>query len=144
MNDTTPQPSAAEASRPATGWVYLEGLAVYLGFRLLDLGEQILTGLTAPFRWSGRLIQTGWLRLKPWLTRQKRRLVWSLVALLLLSLLAGVSVALYLRREASLALVARLNELVVRAWRRSEPVVVVATAGAPAVPTPVPDGVGLR
>jgi hypothetical protein len=32
------------------------------------------------------LIQTGWLRLQPWLARQQRRLVWSLVALLLLSL----------------------------------------------------------
>jgi hypothetical protein len=143
MNDTIPQPSADEASRPATGWVYLEGLAVYLGFRLLDLGERVMGLLTAPFRWSGRLIQTGWLRLKPWLARQKRRLVWSLVALFLLTVLVGASVVLYLRRDESLALVGHLNELVGRAWRRSEPVVVVATAGAPPVPTPVPDGVGL-
>jgi hypothetical protein len=62
---------------------------VYLWFRFLAAGEAVARFLFAPYRWVWRRLEYAWFRLKPWLARHKRRLIWTAVALMLLGLAGG-------------------------------------------------------
>jgi hypothetical protein len=87
----------------------LQGLAVYLEHRLLDFGHALLLLLTAPLRWAWARLEAQWFRLKPWLVRNKRRLIWSALALVFLSFLVGGGITLYLWRAEVAALVFHLH-----------------------------------
>jgi hypothetical protein len=121
--DKTQQPSNTKQRRPHIGLLYLQGLAIYLWFRLLDLVDALFRLLTTPFRWAWRLVEMPWFQLKPWLARHKRRIIWSLLALVVLSFLAGGVVTFYLWRHEAIALVVRLQGLVTRIFRKATPVI---------------------
>jgi len=131
--------------RPRVGLLYLQGLAVYIRYRLADFGQAVLHLLAAPFRWVWSRLEAGWFRLKPWLARNKRRLIWSILALTFLTLVVGGGITLYLWRDEVLALAFRLQGFLARIFtllrRRAEPVVVVATEVAHEVPVPAVSGV---
>ena len=131
--------------RPRVGLLYLQGFAIYLRYRLLDLVYAVIRFLTAPFRYVQAQLEKQWFRLKPWLARHKRRLIWSALALVFLSLVVGGGITLYLWREELLALAFRLqgnlSGLIVRLRRQTEPVVVVATQAVEDMPVPVMPGV---
>lgn len=129
-------------TQPNIGLLYVQGFAVYLWFRLLALGEAILHFLLTPYRWAGNQLYTLWLKLKPWLVRHKRRLIWTAVALVLLGLAGGV-VALYLWRGSFPALLTGVSRFFARRWRKATPLVVVATAPPEeAIPATPVDGKG--
>jgi hypothetical protein len=128
-------------SKPNLGMQYLYGLAIYLWFRLLAAGETIIRLLLAPQRWVWAQLHKLWLRLKPWLVRHKRRLIWTAIALMLLGLAGGL-VAFYLWRGSFRSLLPGLGQ-VARRWRKATPLVVVATAPPEeAIPTTPADGTG--
>lgn len=131
--------------RPRVGLLYLQGFAIYLSYRLLDLGYAVIRFLTAPFRYVQAQLDMLWFRFKPWLARNKRRLIWSALALLFLSLIVGGGITLYLWRDEIWALALRLQQVLVRmvahVRRRAEPVVVVATQAVEETPVPVMPGV---
>ena len=138
---TTPKTKPSNKVKPKLGRLYLQGLVVYVWYRLADLGYAVLRLLTAPVRWLWRPLENRWWRVKPWLVRHKRRLLWSALALVLFSALLGSAVTLYLWRDEALALVFRLQHLVARLFRKTEPVIVVATQVAEPIPSPVMPGV---
>lgn len=144
---TTPnaKQSNKDQRRPRVGLLYLQGLAVYIRYRLVDFGHAVLRLLAAPFRWVWARLEEGWFRLKPWLVKNKRRLIWSLLALTFLTLLVGGGITLYLWRDEVLALAFRLQGFLARIFaplrRRAEPVVVVATEVAQEAPIPATPGV---
>lgn len=131
--------------RPRVGLLYLQGFAIYLKYRLLDIGYAVIRFVTAPFRYAQTQLEKQWFRLKPWLARHKRRLIWSALALVFLSLIVGGGITLYLWRDEVLALVFRLQGFLARIFapvrRRAEPVVVVATKVAQEAPIPAAPGV---
>ena len=144
MNTPNTQQANNNQRRPRVGLLYLQGFAIYLSYRLLDLGYAVIRFLTAPFRYVQVQLEKQWFRLKPWLARHKRRLIWSILALVFLSLVVGGGITLYLWREELLALAFRLqgnlSGLIVRLRRRAEPVVVVATQAVEEMPVPVMPG----
>jgi len=121
------QTNNSEQHRPNIGLLYVQGLALYLWFRLIGLGEVVLRLLTAPFRWVLHPIIVRWPRLKAWLSRHKRRIIWSIVALVALSFLAGGVVTFYLWRNEVLALAARFRDFLSRLLGKATPVII-ATA----------------
>ena len=127
--------------RPRVGLLYLQGFAIYLRYRLFDLGYAVIRFLTAPFRYAQAQLEKQWFRLKPWLARNKRRLVWSVLALVFLSLIVGGGITLYLWREELLILALRLQGNIARVRRQAKPVVVVATQTVEEMPVPVMPGV---
>ena len=145
MNIPNTQQVNNNQRRPRVGLLYLQGFAIYLSYRLLDLGYAVIRFLTAPFRYVQAQLEKQWFRLKPWLARHKRRLIWSVLALVFLSLIVGGGITLYLWREELLALAFRLqgnlSSLIVRLRRQAEPVVVVATQAVEDMPVPVMPGV---
>ena len=145
MSTPKTQQANNDQRRPRVGLLYLQGFAIYLSYRLLDLGYAVVRFLTAPFRYAQAQLEMLWFRLKPWLVRNKRRLIWSALALLFLSLIVGGGITLYLWRDEVWALALRLQQvlarLVVRARRQAEPVVVVATQAVEETPAPVMPGV---
>ena len=145
MNTPNTQQVNNNQRRPRVGLLYLQGFAIYLSYRLLDLGYAVIRFLTAPFRYVQAQLEKQWFRLKPWLARHKRRLIWSALALVFLSLVVGGGITLYLWREELLTLAFRLqgnlSNLFVRLRRRAEPVVVVATQAVEEVPVPAMPGV---
>jgi len=145
MNTPSTQQSNNDHRRPRVGLLYLQGLAVYLKHRLLDLGHTLFLLLTAPLRWAWARLEAQWFRLKPWLVRHKRRLIWSALALVFLSLIVGGGITLYLWRAEVAALVFHLHRslisLAARLRRRAEPVVVVATQAVEEVAIPAAPGV---
>ena len=145
MNTANTQHVNNDQQRSRTGRLYLQGFAIYLRSRLLNLGYAVIRFVTAPFRYAQAQLEKQWFRLKPWLARNKRRLVWSVLALVFLSLIVGGSITLYIWREELLALAFRLqgnlSGLIVRLRRRAEPVVVVATQAVEEMPVPVMPGV---
>ena len=145
MNTPKTQQVNNNQRRPRVGLLYLQGFAIYLRYRLLDLGYAVIRFVTAPFRYVQAQLEKQWFRLKPWLARHKRRLIWSALALVFLSLVVGGGITLYLWREELLTLVFRLqgnlSSLFVRLRRQSEPVVVVATQAVEEMPVPVMPGV---
>lgn len=145
MNTPNTQQVNNNQRRPRVGLLYLQGFAIYLSYRLLDLGYAVIRFLTAPFRYVQAQLEKQWFRLKPWLARHKRRLIWSVLALVFLSLIVGGGITLYLWREELLALAFRLqgnlSSLIVRLRRQAEPVVVVATQAVEDMPVPVMPGV---
>ncbi len=147
MNDPNTQQSNNDERRPNVGLLYLEGLAVYIGHRLADFGYTVIRLLTAPFRWIWTRLEDRWFRLKPWLVKNKRRLLWSILALTFLTFVIGGGVTLYLWRDELLTLAFRwqdhLTGAIAHLRRRTEPVVVVATQVAEEVPAvPSVDGAG--
>ena len=145
MNTPNTQQVNNNQRRPRVGLLYLQGFAIYLSYRLLDLGYAVIRFLTAPFRYVQVQLEKQWFRFKPWLVRHKRRLIWSALALVFLSLVVGGGITLYLWREELLTLAFRLqgnlSSLFVRLRRRAEPVVVVATQAVEEMPVPVMPGV---
>ena len=145
MSTPKTQQANNDQRRPRVGLLYLQGFAIYLSYRLLDLGYAVIRFLTAPFRYVQAQLEKQWFRLKPWLARHKRRLIWSVLALVFLSLIVGGGITLYLWREELLALAFRLqgnlSSLIVRLRRQAEPVVVVATQAVEDMPVPVMPGV---
>lgn len=127
--------------RPRVGRLYIQGVATYLKYRLLDVGTAVIRFVTAPFRNAWAQLEMLWFRLKPWLARNKRRLIWSALALLFLSLIVGGSITLYLWRSEGGMPILRLQEvlarLVARLRWRAEPVVVVATQAVEETSVPV-------
>jgi hypothetical protein len=119
--------SNSEQRRGNIGLLYVQGLALYLWFRLIGLGEAALRLLTAPVRWAWHPLSVRWPRLKAWFIRHKRRLIWTIVALLALSFLAGGLVTFYLWRNEVLALAIRCRGSLTRLFRRTPPVII-ATA----------------
>ena len=141
MNTSNTQHVNNDQRRSRTGRLYLQGFAIYLRSRLLDLGYAVIRFVTAPFRYAQAQLEKQWFRLKPWLARNKRRLVWSVLALVFLSLIVGGSITLYLWREELLTLALRLQGNIARLRRQAEPVVVVATRAVEEMPVPVIPGV---
>ncbi|MBN1220821.1 MAG: hypothetical protein JXM69_18005 [Anaerolineae bacterium] len=140
------QTTTSEQRRPHIGLFYVQGLALYLWFRLVGLGEAVLRLLTAPFRWVLHPVIVRWPRLKAWLIRHQRRLIWSIVALVALSFLAGGVVTFYLWRHEVLSLAVRFQRSLSRLFRKATPVII-ATAPVTAetvIANPVPgaDGAG--
>lgn len=144
---TTPnaKQSNKDQRRPRVGLLYLQGLAVYIRYRLADFGQAVLRLLAAPFRWVWARLEERWFRLKSWLVKNKRRLIWSLLALTFLTLAVGGGITLYLWRDEVLTLAFRLQGFLARIFaplrRRAEPVVVVATEVAKEAPIPAAPGV---
>lgn len=135
--------------KPNVGMLYVQGLVTYLYYRLLDAGHAVVRFLLAPPRWLLTHLQTGWLRLKPWLARHKRRLFWSFVILVLLSGLVGGVVTLYLWRDSLPPLSRKVKDYVLRLTgqlrRKATPVVIVATAPVEEVPaTPGGNSSGIQ
>ncbi|MCB0190390.1 MAG: hypothetical protein KDJ65_00450 [Anaerolineae bacterium] len=145
MNTPKTQQANNDQRRPRVGLLYLQGFATYLSYRLLDVGYAVIRLLTAPFRYVQAQLEKQWFRFKPWLIRHKRRLIWSILALVFLSLVVGGGITLYLWREELLALALRLQRylsgLAAHLHRRAEPVVVVATQAVEEMPVPVMPGV---
>ena len=75
MNTPKTQQANNDTRRPNIGLLYLEGLAIYIRHRLADFGYAVIRLLTAPFRWTWTRLEDRWFRLKPWLVRNKRRLL---------------------------------------------------------------------
>ena len=144
---TTPrtQQTNRETDRQRVGLLYLQGLAIYLRYRLLDLAQAVIWFVTAPFRYAQARLETLWFRVKPWLVKHKRRLIWSALALVFLSLIVGGGITLYLWRDEVVALAFRLQSnlfgLIARLRQRAEPVVVVATQAVEETPVPAMPGV---
>ena len=141
MNTSNTQQVNNDQRRSRTGRLYLQGFAIYLRSRLLDLGVAVIRFVTAPFRYAQAQLEKQWFRFKPWLARNKRRLVWSVLALVFLSLIVGGGITLYLWREELLTLALRLQANIARLRRQAEPVVVVATRAVEEMPVPVMPGV---
>jgi hypothetical protein len=141
MNTAKTQQANNDQRRPRVGLFYLQGFAIYLRYRLLGFGAAVIRFVTTPFRYA----QAQWFKLKPWLARNKRRLIWSALALLFLSLIVGGGVTLYLWRDEVWLLALRLQgvlaRLVARLHRRAEPVAVLATQAVEEVPLPAMPGV---
>ena len=145
MSTPKTQQANNDQRRPRVGLLYLQGFAIYLRYRLFDIGYAVVRFLTAPFRYAQAQLEMLWFRLKPWLVRNKRRLIWSALALLFLSLIVGGGITLYLWRDEVWALAFRLQQVLVRmvahVRRRAEPVVVVAMRAVEETPAPVMPGV---
>jgi len=145
MNTPSTKQSNNNNRGPRVGLLYLQGFAVYLKHRLLDLGATVIHFVTAPFRYAQTELEKQWFRLKPWLVRNKRRLIWSVLVLVFLSLIVGGGITLYFWRNEVLMLALRLQEvmasLVTRLRRRAEPVVIVATQAVEEVSIPATPGV---
>jgi hypothetical protein len=141
MNTPQTQQVNNDQRRSRTGRLYLHGFAIYLRSRLLDLGYAVIRFVTAPFRYVQAQLEKQWFRLNPWLARNKRRLVWSALALVFLSFIVGGGITLYLWREELLALAFRLQGNIARLRRQAEPVVVVVTQAVEEMPMPVMPGV---
>jgi len=145
MSTPKTQQANNDQRRSRVGLLYLQGFAIYLSYRLLDLGYAVVRFLTAPFRYAQAQLEKLWFRLKPWLVRNKRRLIWSALALLFLSLIVGGSITLYLWRDEVWLLALRLQQALARVMarvrHRAEPVVVVATQAVEETPVPVIPGV---
>ncbi len=145
MDTPKTQQANNDTRRPNVGLLYLQGLVTYIRHRLADFGYAAARLLTAPFRRVWIRLEDRWFRLQPWLVRNKRRLIWSILALTFLTFVIGGGVALYLWREELLALAFRLqgnlSGLIVRLRRRAEPVVVVATQAVEEAPVPAMPGV---
>jgi len=108
--------------------------------RLLKATRRLKHTITAPVRGL-------WARVRSGLARHRQRIIWTLVALAVLSALAGGSVAIYLWRAELAALAIRLRGQLAALWARlrgrAAPVIVVATAPAEEIPAaPVMDGSG--
>jgi hypothetical protein len=140
------QTTNSEKRRPNIGLLYVQGLALYLWFRPVGLGEAVLRLLTTPFRWAWYPFIVRWPRLKAWLVRHKRRIIWSIVALLALSFLAGGVVTFYLWRNEVLTLAVRFQGYLSRLFRKTKPVIIatapVTTEEVIANTTPSADGAG--
>ena len=145
MSTPKTQQANNDHRRPRVGLLYLQGFAIYLRYRLLDIGYAFIRFLTAPFRYAQAQLEKQWFRLKPWLARHKRRRIWSALALLFLSLIVGGGITLYLWRDEVWALALRLQQVLARLMahvrRRAEPVVVVATQAVEEAPVPAMPGV---
>ena len=145
MNTSHTKQADNDNRRSRVGLLYLQGLAIYLKHRLLDFGATVIRFVTAPFRYAQAQLEKQWFRLKPWLVRNKRRLIWSVLALVFLSLIVGGGITLYLWRNEVWMLALRLQGVLARLFaslrRRTEPVVVVATQAVEEVPVPATPGV---
>lgn len=144
---STPKTKQAknDQRRPRVGLLYLQGFAIYLKYRLLDIGYAVIRFVTAPFRYAQAQLEKQWFRLKPWLACHKRRPIWSALALLFLSLIVGGGITLYLWRDEVWLLALRLQQVLARLLgrlrRQAEPVVVVATQAVEEAPLPARPGV---
>jgi hypothetical protein len=146
MNTQQTINTEAPDRRPHLGRLYLRGMATYTYFRLLDAIHAVINLLLAPPRWVLHRLEDGWFRLKTWLARNRRRLIWSIVALVFLSVLAGGAVTLYLWREPLLDIAQELRSnlahITNKLRRKAVPVIVVATGTPEEMPAvPNPDGV---
>ena len=127
-------------------FLYLQGLAAYLYFRLLAVLETIFY---APLHLIVKL-KDGWqYSLKPWLARHKKRIFWSIVAVICLSGLIGGAVVLYLWRDSLPSFRFNVKDHFVRLTgrfqRRAAPIVVVATAPVEEIPAvPAGNNTGLK
>ena len=135
--------------RPHLGRLYLQGLATYTYFRLLDAAQTVVNVLLAPPRWLLHRLEDSWFRLKPWLARHRRRIIWSIVALIFLSGLVGGAVTLYLWRDSLPAVMPALRHNLARMMpklrRQAVRVIVVATGAPEEIPViPNPNSAGLR
>ena len=136
-----------DTRRPNVGLLYLQGLITYIRHRLADFGYAVVRLLTAPFRRVRAYLERQWFRLRPWLVRNKRRLIWSILALTFLTFVVGGGLTLYLWRDEILTLAFqskdRLAGAINHLRRRAEPVIVVATQAAEEIPAvPSIDGTG--
>ena len=90
--------------------LYLAGLGTYLYFRLMALIEAMFL---APRRLVSWLSEPGRSRLRSWLVRQRWRLIWSLLGLMLLTGFVGGAVVIAFWRAELIALLGRFRERVV-------------------------------
>ena len=79
--------------------LYLEGLAIHLKHRITDLTYRAFRFATTPFRWFYETVEDTWFRCEPWIARNKWRIIWSIVAMLTLTIIGGGAVSLWIWRE---------------------------------------------